>query len=117
MLRRRHGRASVAHRLLSFPVVIADEPVAIRSQEDPRQAFRLLRHLRLAEVLWGRETPLPIAALDASDGVPRMRVLRILLQLEREGAVVLQRVTRAVQLVDPPDQTTRAANSPFSHGQ
>ena len=74
---------------------------ASRSHEDPQQAFRLLRHLRLAEALWGRTVALPIAALDGHERVPRMRILRVLLQLEREGAVVLHRVTRAVRLADP----------------
>jgi hypothetical protein len=76
--------------------------LATRAQEDPRQAFRLLRQLQVAEALWGRQQALPIAALDGTYGMARMRILRILLQLEREGAIVLERVRRAVQLTDGP---------------
>jgi hypothetical protein len=93
--------------------VSADILTASRPHEDPGHAFRLLRHLHLAEVLWGRETATPIAALDAWSRVPRLRFLRILLQLEREGAVVLQRVTGAVQLATSASKALRASDCRF----
>lgn len=71
---------------------------SLRTPEDPQQAFRVLRHLVLAEILWGRAVALPIAALGVEGRPPRMRVLRVLLHLERDGAVVVNRVTRAVRL-------------------
>jgi hypothetical protein len=80
--------------------VRARKYAAVRASEDPQQAFRLLRHLVLAEVLWGRDVALPIAALGGEGRAPRMRILRALLQLERDGAVVLYRMTRAVRLSD-----------------
>jgi hypothetical protein len=67
--------------------------------ENARDAVRLLRHLYLAQLLWGRDVALPIAALDA--GGRRVGTLRALLHLEREGAVVLHRLCRAVCLVVP----------------
>ena len=70
--------------------------------ENPRQAIRLLRHLHLAQVLWGREVALPIAAVDAAANGGRVGVLRALLHLEREGAVVIHRLFRAVYLARPP---------------
>jgi hypothetical protein len=69
----------------------------------------LLRHLRLAQVLWGREVPLPIAALDTAAAGGRVGVLRALLHLEREGAVVIHRLFRAVHLAGPPLDAARAA--------
>jgi len=55
---------------------------------------------RVKSVRRGHQRALPIAILKESDRIEQFRVLRTLLKLEREGALELHRVMRAVRLID-----------------